>query len=185
MGAWWSDIWYEYCKRNSYLRKLDNKLVRENWIATQSWHLICLGDHTSQWNQSALWFSLLIFPVHPQLLRDVSLAVIIANKFFSNLQLSPVFLGPGVNTQPKLSKKNVSFIFGFKREIWTLSLQLLDFITMGGFFCGIFPKSKAVLRKWNNILGDTVLLMDNTYRKAALCAHHSSKHLPHVGSLNV
>ena len=106
----------------------------KSWIAKQCWHLICLGDRTSQWNQSALWFSLLILPVHPQLLRNVSMAVIIATDFFSNLQLWPVFLGLGVNTQPKLSKKNLSFIFGLKREIWTLSLQLLDFIIMCSFF---------------------------------------------------
>ena len=156
MEAWWSDVWYKYCKRDSYLRKLNNKLVRENWIATQSWHLICPGDHTSQWNQSALWFSLLIFPVHPQLLRDVSLAVIIANKFFSNLQIWPVFLGPGVNTRPKLSKKNLSFIFGLERNLNSL-IAAVRFHNHGWLFCGIFPKSKAMLRKWNNILGDTVL----------------------------
>ena len=142
--GWWSDVCYKYWKRNSYLRKLDNSWLGKSWIAQQCWHLICLGDHTSQWNRSALWFSLVIFPVHPQLLRNVSMAVIIATKLFSNLQLWPVFFGLGVNTWPKLSEKNLSFIFGLKIEILPLLLQLLDFIIM----CAFFEAYSTKARQW-------------------------------------
>ena len=158
--GWWSDVCYKYWKRNSYLRKLDNSWLGKSWIAQQCWHLICLGDHTSQWNQSALWFSLVIFPVHPQLLRNVSMAVIIATKLFSNLQLWPVFLGLGVNIRPKLSKNNLSFIFWLRREIWTL-IAVVRFHNHLWLFRGIFSKSKAVVRKWNNIL-NTVIIMDSS-----------------------